>query len=79
MTMPDPSESFESFESFETDATMRAERILIDRAPGPGTRRDAFLLLAGQVHLWRRDGPSADFAEAERCVTGLALGDVVDP
>lgn len=60
MTMPDPSASF------DTDATMRAARILIARAPGPGTRLDAFLLLAGQEHLWRRDGPGADLAEAVR-------------
>ena len=52
--------------SFDTDATMRAARTLIDRAPGPGTRLDAFLLLAGQETLWRSDGPGADFAEAVR-------------
>ena len=51
---------------FHTDATMRAARILIDRAPGPATRLDAFLLLAGQETLWRRGGPGADFAEAVR-------------
>ena len=60
MTLPDPSVPF------DTDATMRAERILIARAPGPVTRLDAFLLLAGQEPLWRRDGPGADFVEAVR-------------
>ena len=51
---------------FDTGATMRAARILIDRSPGPATRLDAFLLLAGQEPLWRRLGPGADFAEAVR-------------
>ena len=60
MTIPDPSVPF------DTGATMRATQILIDRAPGPATRLDAFLLLAGQERLWRRDGPGADFAEAVR-------------
>ena len=60
MTLPDPSVPF------DTGATMRAARILIDRAPGPATRLDVFLLLAGQEPLWRRDGPGADFAEAVR-------------
>ena len=60
MTLPDPSVSFDA------GATMRAARILIARAPGPATRLDAFLLLAGQEHLWRRDGSGADFAEAVR-------------
>ncbi len=50
--------------SFDTDATVRAARMLIDREPGPATRLDAFLLLAGQEYLWRRNGPGADFAEA---------------
>ena len=60
MTHPDLSASF------DTDATVRAARMLIDREPGPATRLDAFLLLAGQEYLWRRDGPGADFAEAVR-------------
>ena len=50
--------------SLDTDATVRAARMLIDREPGPATRLDAFLLLAGQEYLWRRNGPGADFAEA---------------
>ena len=60
MTTPDPSASF------DTDATMRAARILADLEPGPATRLDAFLLLAGQEDLWRRDGPGADFGQAVR-------------
>ena len=47
-------------------ATERAARLLIDRAPGPGSRLDAFLLLAGQEVLWRGAGPGADLAEAVR-------------
>ena len=47
-------------------ATERAVRLLIDRAPGPGSRLDAFLLLAGQEYLWRGVGPGADFPEAVR-------------
>ena len=61
---------------FDTDATMRAARILIDRDPGPGDRLDAFLLLAGQEFLWRRDAPGADFADAVgryEAATGRAL------
>ena len=47
-------------------ATARAARLLIERAPGPGSRLDAFLLLASQEVLWRGAGPGADFAEAVR-------------
>ena len=47
-------------------ATERAARLLIERAPGPGSRLDAFLHLAGQEVLWRGAGPGADFAEAVR-------------
>ena len=47
-------------------ATGRAERLLIDRESGPGSRLDAFLLLASQEYLWRTAGPGADFAEAVR-------------
>ena len=46
--------------------TERAARLLVDREPGPGSRLDAFLLLAGQEVLWRTAGPGADFAEAVR-------------
>ena len=46
--------------------TERAARLLIDRATGPGTRLDAFLLLAGQEALWRGTGAGADLAEAVR-------------
>ena len=35
-------------------------------SPGPGSRLDAFLLLASQQYLWRGAGPGADFAEAVR-------------
>ena len=55
-------------------ATAHAARLLIDRAPG--SRLDAFLLLAGQESLWRTAGPGADFAEAVRryeAATGQAL------
>ena len=45
-------------------ATERAAGLLIDREPG--SRLDAFLLLAGQERLWRGAGPGADFAEAVR-------------
>ena len=51
-----------------------AARLLIDRAPG--SRLDAFLLLAGQESLWRTAGPGADFAEAVRryeAATGRSL------
>ena len=54
-------------------ATARAARLLIDREPGPGSRLDAFLLLAGQEYLWRGAGPGADFAEAVRRYEG-AIG-----
>ena len=47
-------------------ATGRAARLLLDREPGPGSRLDAFLLLASQEVLWRGAGPGADFAEAVR-------------
>ena len=47
-------------------ATERAARLLIDSATGPGSRLDAFLLLAGQEVLWRGAGPGANFAEAVR-------------
>ena len=52
--------------TFDTAATKRAARILIGQDLGPGDRLDALLLLAGQEFLWRRDSPSADFAEAVR-------------
>ena len=45
-------------------ATVYAARLLIDCAPG--CRLDAFGHLAGEEHLWRGAGPSADFAEAVR-------------
>ena len=45
-------------------ATAYAARLLIDRAPG--SRLDAFLLLAGRESLWRTADPGADFAEAVR-------------
>ena len=48
----------------DDDATGRAVRLLIDRAPG--SRLDAFLHLAGQEYLWRGAGPGADLAEAVR-------------
>ena len=57
-------------------ATERAARLLLDRQPGPGSRLDAFLLLASQEVLWRGAGPGADFAEAVRryeAATGRAL------
>ena len=47
-------------------ATERAARLLIDRTPGPGSRLDAFLILASQEVLWRGAGPGADFAEGVR-------------
>ena len=46
--------------------TERAAGLLLDRAPGPRSRLDAFLLLAGQDSLWCGAGPGADFAEAVR-------------
>lgn len=47
-------------------ATERATGLLLDRAPGPRSRLDAFLLLAGQEFLWCGADPGADFAEAVR-------------
>ena len=47
-------------------ATERAARLFLDRQPGPGSRLDAFLLLASQEVLWCGAGPGADFAEAVR-------------
>ena len=52
--------------SFDPALTERAARILACRDPAPGDRLDAFLMLAGQELLWRRDGPGANFAEAVR-------------
>ena len=45
-------------------ATAYAARLLIDRVPG--SRLDAFLLLASQDHLWCGAGTGADFAKAVR-------------
>ena len=62
--------------SFDAQATIRAARILIDQDPGPGDRLDAFLLLAGQEFLWRRNGPGAEFSDAVsryEAVTGRTL------
>ena len=56
--------------------TVRAARLLIDREPGPGSRLDALLFLAGQESLWRTAGPGADLPEAVRryeAATGRAL------
>ena len=44
----------------------RAALIFAERDPGPRDRLDAFLMLAGQDFLWRRNGPGADFGEAVR-------------
>ncbi len=52
--------------SHDNAATERAALILTERDPAPGDRVDAFLVLAGQDALWRKDGPAADFSEAVR-------------
>ena len=61
---------------FGPAVTERAARILAERAPAPRDRLDAFLFLAGQDFLWRRDGPGADFGEAIR-VYEVGTGKVV--
>ena len=63
-------------------ATERATDLLLDRASGPRSRLDAFLLLVSQQYLWRGTGPGADFAEAVRryeAATGQALPRAASP
>ena len=64
--VPDPDGCTESRAPRDDRATERAAQLLIDREPGPDSRLDAFLLLAGQESLWRTAGPGADLPEAVR-------------
>ena len=61
-------------------ATVYAAHLLIGREPG--SRLDAFLLLASQQYLWRGAGPGADFTEAVRryeAAIGRALPRAASP